>query len=331
MKSEILRTLREAGDSFVSGQVLCEKAGVTRQAVWKNIAWLKENGFVIESVPNKGYKLVSSPPVIYAADIESRLSKNSICRKVESFDSINSTNIRAKQLAEDGAEEGTLVIAEKQTAGKGRRGRQWESEPGAGVYMSIVLRPGINPVNVPGITLVTALALVSSIKETCNAEPLIKWPNDIVLGGKKICGILTEMSSEMNYINYVVTGIGINANNRHFNKEIEKTATSVYLQTGKEVDRAQLAACTVDSFGTYYRKFEEAKSITPFIEEYNSLLASMDKEVKIFYGMEEDAERTETGRARGINKDGALIVDTKNGTEYVMSGEVSVRGLYGYV
>ena len=152
-----------------------------------------------------------------------------------------------------------------------------------------------------------------------------------MLGGKKICGILTEMSSEMNYINYVVTGIGINANNRHFNKEIEKTATSIYLQTGKEVDRAQLAACTVDSFGAYYRKFEEAKSITPFIEEYNSLLASMDKEVKIFYGMEEDAERTETGRARGINKDGALIVDTKNGTEYVMSGEVSVRGLYGYV
>ena len=149
---------------------------------------------MIESVPNKGYKLVSSSPVIYAADIESRLSKDSICKRVESFDTINSTNIRAKQLAEDGAEEGTLVIAEKQTAGKGRRGRQWESEPGAGVYMSIILRPGINPINVPGITLVTALALAVSIKETCNAEPLIKWPNDIVLGGKKICGILTEMS-----------------------------------------------------------------------------------------------------------------------------------------
>ncbi|MCI9079750.1 MAG: biotin--[acetyl-CoA-carboxylase] ligase [Lachnospiraceae bacterium] len=331
MKSEILRTLREAGDNFVSGQALCAKAGVTRQAVWKNIAWLRENGFVIESVSNKGYKLVSSPPLIYAADIESRLSRTSICKKVESFDTINSTNTYAKQLAEAGTEEGTLVIAEKQTAGKGRRGRQWESGPGTGIYMSIVLRPGINPVNVPGITLVTALALVHSIKETCNAEPLIKWPNDIVLGGRKICGILTEMSSEMNYINYVVTGIGINANNRHFHKEIEETATSIYLQTGKEVDRAQLAACTVDSFGSYYKKFEEVKSIMPFIEEYNSLLASMDKEVKIFYGMKEDAERTQTGIARGINKDGALIVDTKNGTEYVMSGEVSVRGLYGYI
>ncbi len=331
MKSEILRTLREAGDNFVPGQVLCEKAGVTRQAVWKNIVKLRENGFIIESVPNKGYKLLSSSSVIHAADIESRLSKDSICRKVESFDAINSTNTRAKQLAENGAEEGTLVIAERQTAGKGRRGRQWESEPGTGIYMSIVLRPRINPVIVPGITLVTALALVHSIKENCNAEPLIKWPNDIVLGGKKICGILTEMSSEMNYINYVVTGIGINANNRHFHKEIEETATSLYIQTGKETDRAQLAACTVDSFGSYYRKFEEAKSITPFIEEYNSLLASMDKEVKIFYGMEEDAEKTQTGRARGINKDGALIVDTKNGTEYVMSGEVSVRGLYGYI
>lgn len=331
MKSEILRTLREAGDSFVSGQALCERAGVTRQAVWKNIARLKEYGFVIESVPNKGYKLVSSPSVIYAADIESRLCKDTICKKVESFDVINSTNIRARQLAEAGAEEGTLVIAERQTAGKGRRGRQWESEPGTGVYMSIVLKPGISPVNVPGITLVTALALAASIKETCNAVPLIKWPNDIVLGGKKICGILTEMSSEMNYINYVVTGIGINANNRNFNKEIEETATSIYIQTGKEADRAQLAACTVDIFGSYYRKFVEAKSIEPFIGEYNSLLASMDREVKVFYGMKEDAERTQTGVARGINKDGALIVDTKNGTEYVMSGEVSVRGLYGYV
>lgn len=331
MKSEILRTLREAGNSFVPGQLLCEKTGITRQAVWKNIARLKECGFVIESVPNKGYKLVSSPHLIYAADIESRLSKDSICKKVESFDVINSTNIRAKQLAEAGAEEGTLVIAERQTAGKGRRGRNWESEPGTGIYMSLVLRPGTSPVNVPGITLVTALALVNSIKETCNAEPFIKWPNDIVLGGKKVCGILTEMSSELNYINYVVTGIGINANNRHFHKEIEETATSIYMQTGKETDRAQLAACTVDSFGSYYRKFEEAKSIAPFIEEYNSLLASMDKEVKIFYGMKEDAERTKTGVARGINKDGALIVDTKNGTEYVMSGEVSVRGLYGYV
>lgn len=331
MKSGIIKTLREAGDSFVSGQALCERAGVTRQAVWKNIAQLKDIGFIIDSVPNKGYKLIASPDILYPADIESRLPDGSICKKIESFKVTDSTNIRAKQLAEFGEEEGTLIIAEKQTAGKGRRGRQWDSEPGTGIYMSMILRPKIDPVSVPGITLVTALATVKAINETCNTEPLIKWPNDIVLGGKKICGILTEMSSEMNFINYVVTGTGINANNESFHKEIEQTATSIYMQTGKKVDRTQLVACTVKYFSSYYRKFTEAKSVAPFIDEYNSVLANRDKEVKILYGMAEDAEKTETGIARGINKDGALIVDTKNGTEYILSGEVSVRGLYGYV
>jgi len=331
MRSEILRTLRNAGDSFVSGQTLCERAGVTRQAVWKNIAQLKANGFVIESVPNKGYKLVASPDAIYPDDIKSRLADGSVCRKIESLEVTDSTNIRAKQLAEFGEEEGTLIIAEQQTAGKGRRGRQWESEPGTGIYMSLVLRPAINHVHVPCITLVTALAVAKAIKKTCGADALIKWPNDIVLGGKKICGILAEMSSEMNFVNYVVTGIGVNANNRHFPEEIEKTATSICLQTGRKTDRAQLASCIVNCFSQYYNKFKESKNLMPFIDEYDSLLANKDKEVRIFYGMEEDSGKTETGMAKGINKDGALVVNTKNGTEYIMSGEVSVRGLYGYV
>lgn len=331
MKSEILRTLRNARDGFVSGQTLCKNAGVTRQAVWKNIAQLKNNGFIIESVPNKGYKLIASPDALYPDDIKSRLTEGSICKKIESFEVTDSTNIRAKQLAEFGEEEGTLIVAEQQTTGKGRRGRHWESGPGTGIYMSLVLRPGMSPVHVPGITLVTALAVAKAIKETCNADALIKWPNDIVLGGKKICGILAEMSSEMNFVNYVVAGIGINANNRHFHKEIEETATSIYLQTGKKTDRAQLAACIINCFSQYYSRFKEAKNIMPFIDEYDSLLANKDKEVQIFYGMAEDSEKTETGIARGINKDGALIVDTRNGTEYILSGEVSVRGLYGYV
>lgn len=331
MKSGILRALRQAGDNFVSGQALCEEAGVTRQAVWKNIAQLKEAGFVIDSVPNKGYRLVSSPDKMYSYNILSRLFPGTICKKIESLEVTDSTNIHAKQLAEFGEEEGTVIIAEKQTAGKGRMGRHWESEPGAGIYMSIILRPCINPVHVPGITLVTALAVIEAIKKTCNTEPFIKWPNDIVLGGKKICGILTEMSSEMDLINYVVTGIGINTNNKYFPEEIEETATSLFIQTGQKTDRARLAACTIDCFGRYYKKFENAKSIKPFIDEYNQLLANRDREVKIFYGMAENASKTETGIARGIDENGALIVDTKSGTRHVLSGEVSVRGLYGYV
>lgn len=331
MKSGILRALREAGDGFVSGQALCDKAGVTRQAVWKNITQLKEKGFIIDSVPNKGYKLVSSPDIFYPADIESRFGKDCLFHKVECHDVIDSTNTRAKQLAELGEEEGTLVIAERQTAGKGRRGRQWESGKGAGIYMSMILRPVIEPANVPGITLVAALALSSAIRQSCNVETLVKWPNDIILGKKKICGILTEMSSEMNYINYVVVGIGINVNNEHFQKEIEETATSIYQQTGQKTERAGLAACIATCFSRYYKEFTRAKSLAPFIDEYNLVLANKDQEVKILYGMQEDSCRTETGIARGINKDGALLVDTVNGTECVVSGEVSVRGLYGYV
>ena len=140
MKSEILRALREAGDGFVSGQALCEKAGVTRQAVWKNITQLKEHGFVIESVQNKGYRLVSSPGIFYPADIESRLGRDCLFHKADCYNVIDSTNTRAKQLAELGEEEGTLIIAERQTSGKGRRGRQWDSGAGTGIYMSMILR-----------------------------------------------------------------------------------------------------------------------------------------------------------------------------------------------
>ena len=318
MKSEILRALREAGDGFVSGQALCEKAGVTRQAVWKNITQLKEHGFVIESVQNKGYRLVSSPGIFYPADIESRLGRDCLFHKADCYNVIDSTNTRAKQLAELGEEEGTLIIAERQTSGKGRRGRQWDSGAGTGIYMSMILRPVIEPSSVPGITLVAALAVVSAA-------------NDIVLDKKKICGILTEMSSEMDYINYVVVGIGINANNEHFSEEIEETATSIYLQTGQKTDRAGLAACIAGCFSRYYKEFTRARSLGPFVDEYNSVLANKDQEVKILYGMQEDRNKTETGIARGINKDGALLVDTGHGTECVVSGEVSVRGLYGYV
>lgn len=194
--------------------------------------------------------------------------------------------------------------------------------------MSMVLRPETSPVHIPGITLLAALAVVKAIRNVCNAQPLIKWPNDVVLGKKKICGILTEMSSELSYINYVVVGIGINANNRCFPEELKYKATSIYLETGHKQDRAQLAALAVQYFGEYYKKFIKAESLEPFISEYNSLLINMGKEVEILYGMQENADksRTETGIARGINSDGALVVDTKHGTECVVSGEVSVRG-----
>lgn len=332
MKEKILRTLR-CTDGYVSGAQLCEQFGVSRQAVWKNITALKENGYEIESVSNKGYRLIAAPDKLYAPDILSRLPKECICRKVECFEAIDSTNTKGKQLAELGEAEGTLVVAEEQTAGKGRRGRGWNSEPGVGIWMTLLLRPEILPVKVSGLTLLAALALTKAVKKVCDVDAQIKWPNDVIIAKKKICGILTEMSSEENYIHYVVVGIGINANTTAFPEEIEKTATSIYLQTGKMVDRMELTAVWVQSFCEYYEQFVRQQDLSFVIEEYNSVLANKDEEVRVYYGMVEQTalENTDIGIARGIDKDGALLVEAEGRMKRIVSGEVSVRGIYGYV
>jgi len=333
MKEKILRALRNAGDGYVSGAGLCEEFGVSRQAVWKNIAALKENGYEIESVPKKGYRLASVPDKLYAPDILSRLPKNCICRKVECFQTIDSTNTKAKQLAELGETEGMLVTAEEQTAGKGRRGRSWESETGVGIWMTLLLRPSILPVKVSGLTLLAALALVRAVKKVCSLDVQIKWPNDVILAKKKICGILTEMSSEEDFVHYVVVGIGINANMPFFSKEVEKTATSIYLQTGTKINRAELAAAWIENFCGYYEQFVEKQDLSFVIEEYNSALVNKDQEVRVYYGMTEQVslENTDVGIARGIDKDGALLVEMEGQRKRIVSGEVSVRGLHGYV
>lgn len=333
MKEKILKALREAGEEYVSGVELCEKFGVSRQAVWKHIAVLKENGYQIEAVGNKGYRLASSPDRLYGPDIESRMSQNCICHKVLSFGSVDSTNIKAKQLAEIGEEEGTLIVAEEQTAGKGRRGRDWKSERGTGIWMTLLLRPSVTPFKVSGLTLLAALAVARGIQEVCGISARIKWPNDIVVSQKKLCGILTEMSSEENYIHYVVVGIGINVNRTKFEEELEKSATSLYLETGKKVDRCQLIARTMEYFSEYYKQYIKAQNLSSFVEEYNAFLANKDREVRVYYGMVENAdlEKTDVGIARGINEDGALLVEINGETKEIVSGEVSVRGLYGYV
>ena len=333
MKEKILRALREHGDEFVSGAFLCTQFGVSRQAVWKNITSLRENGYEIESVPNKGYRLAGSPSGLYAPDILSRLPEDCLCRKVECFGLLDSTNTKAKQLAELGEAEGTLVVAEEQTAGKGRRGRNWASEPGVGIWMTLVLRPAPSPAKVPGITLLTSLALTKALWELYGVRAEIKWPNDVILAKKKICGILTEMSSEENYVNYVVTGIGINANTASFPEEIAGKATSVFQQTGKKIDRSELIAGMIRILCSDYKRFVEEQDLSSFVEQYNDVLVNRDKEVCVYYGMVEQAspENTERGIARGIDCDGALLVEMDGRVKRILSGEVSVRGVYGYV
>lgn len=333
MKKEILQMLRSAGEEYTSGQVLCEKLGVSRQAIWKNILQLKEAGYQIESQRKKGYRLLESADRLVGADIESRLAPDCLCRRVECLETVDSTNTRAKQLAELGELEGTLVVAEEQTAGKGRRGRGWASEPRIGIWMSLILRPQLKPQQAASVTLVAAMAVAKGIRECCGLETGIKWPNDVVINGKKVCGILTETSSEPDYIHYAVSGIGINANTPEFPEELRDRATSIYLETGKKTDRNALIAAVMNAFSDYYRRYLETADLSLLKDEYDAMLVNMNREVLILYGMVEDAdpEKSEKGVAKGIAPSGALLVETEAGLKEVLSGEVSVRGVYGYV
>ena len=200
MKTEILTLLRET-DGYVSGQELCEKFGVSRTAVWKAINQLKEAGYEIEAVQNKGYRLVSVPDILSESELQSVRKTRWIGEKIAFFDVVDSTNTRAKQLAEEGVPNGTYVIAERQDAGKGRRGRGFDSPAGQGIWMTLVLKPEIDPNHASMITLVTALAVSKAITDMTGRPAGIKWPNDIIMIGKKVCGILTEMSAQFDYVN----------------------------------------------------------------------------------------------------------------------------------
>lgn len=326
MKEEILKTLRESED-YVSGQELCNKFGVSRTAVWKAINGLKSAGYEIEAVQNRGYKLVSAPDVMSAGEIKSMLNTQWAGQEVYYFDTIDSTNTKAKELAETGHPGGTLVVADQQIAGKGRRGRSWESPSGSGIFMTLMLKPEMNPNNASMLTLVAALAVGRAIQEVTGVNAQIKWPNDIVLNGKKVCGILTEMSAQFDYINHIVIGIGINVHNSEFSEEIRHMASSLMLECdGKNFHRAETIAKTMEHFEHYYEIFMETEDLSALVNEYNSMLVNLHKIVKVL-----DPKEPFEGKAMGITPRGELVVDTWESRKMVSSGEVSVRGIYGYV
>ena len=325
MKTEILTLLRET-DGYVSGQELCERFGVSRTAVWKAINQLKEAGYEIEAVQNRGYRLVSVPDILTKIELMSIRKTKWIGTQMECFDVVDSTNTRAKQFAEEGAPNGTYVIAERQESGKGRRGRGFDSPAGKGIFMTLVLKPQIDPGHAPMITLVTALAVSRAITDMTGRPAGIKWPNDIIMSGKKVCGILTEMSAQFDYVNHIVVGIGVNVQNERFPKEIEAVATSVFLETGKHYNRAELVERIWEAFEHYYEIFLQTEDLSGLVNEYNGHLVNLHQQVKVL-----DPQEPFEGKAMGITPKGELIVDTWESRKLVSTGEVSVRGIYGYV
>lgn len=316
-----------ASDEYVSGQQICDRFHVSRTAVWKVIEQLKEEGYEIEAVRRRGYHLNRSPDVMSKAEIESRVRTKWAGRNVFYYEETDSTNTRAKALAEEGAAHGTLVTADGQNAGKGRRGRVWESAPGGNIYMSLLLKPQIAPVQAPMLTLVMALSVAEALREETGLEIGIKWPNDLVLGGKKLCGILTEMSLEEDHISYVVSGVGINVNCDKFPGEIADKAASLRTESGKEWNRAGIIVRVMEKFEKNYEIFALDQTLAGLEERYNAFLLNKGKEVRVL-----DPKGEYTAFAFGINEKGELLVEREDGRcEAVFSGEVSVRGIYSYV
>ena len=325
MKTELLTVLRET-DGYVSGQALCEKFGVSRTAVWKAVNQLKEAGYEIESVQNKGYRLAVSPDTVSEEELKSIRKTEWVGQEIFYFPVLNSTNTKAKQLAEEGYPSGTLVVAEQQDAGRGRRGREWASPRGVGIFMTLMLKPDILPNNASMLTLVAALAVAAAIRK-CTGRPAgIKWPNDIVMNGKKVCGILTEMSAQIDYVNHVVVGIGINVHNESFPEDIAQIATSLYLETGARYQRAELIEEIWEQFERYYAVFLQTQDLSGLVKEYEAHLVKMHQSVRVI-----DPKESFEGRAMGITPRGELMVDTWESRRLVSAGEVSVRGIYGYV
>lgn len=246
--------------------------------------------------------------------------------KIQYYPETDSTNVRAKAFAGEGVH-GTLIVAGSQTAGRGRRGRSWESPEEKNIYMSIYLKPEFDVEKAPMLTIVMAYSVAKALRNVFGLEAEIKWPNDLVLNKKKICGILTEMNVKQGAIEYVVIGTGINVGNRSFPEELQQSATSVWLETGQQFSRAQIIAEIMNVFEQEYERFCEAGSLAPIQEAYNQMLVNSGKEVLVL-----DAKGQYRAFAKGINEAGELQVEKEDGTrESVFAGEVSVRGIYGYV
>lgn len=350
IKTSILRMIRQSR-GYVSGQSLCEALGVSRTAVWKYVNQLKEEGYEFDAVSNKGYRIVKYPDIITREEIESMLPDGLAVTNVVYYHETDSTNTRAKQAAEEGEKSGTLFITECQTGGRGRRGRSWESPAGSGIWMSLLLRPEIKPFDASMLTIVAAMGMKDAIEEiigdgvTAGAGDgdvagdgdgdgagkggihcKIKWPNDIVLGDRKICGMLTEMSAETDWINYVVIGIGVNVNTTEFDDSIKDTASSILLQTGRSVKRSDIVVAFARHFSKYYDEFLKKCNLSGLADDYNKALINVGRDVKIV-----ERDGSFVAKAVGIDETGSLIVEKDGNTQRIVAGEVSVRGLYGYV
>lgn len=328
MKTRIVEVLKENKGKFISGQALSNELKVSRTSISNHMKALKEEGYNIESVSRKGHKLISSPDILTKEELVKYLDTKYIGHKIHYHQSLESTNNQAKKLAKENQGQGEVVIAEEQTQGRGRLGRSWISPKKKGIWMSIIVKPSIEPTEASKLTQITAASIYRALSEM-GVETSIKWPNDIILNDKKLCGILTEMSCEMMQINYMVVGIGINVNLslRDIPVDIRDKATSLKIECGKDFNRKELVARILNNFEYFYDLLISKGDISEAIDTCREKSILIGKKVRV---IERDNEFER--EAVGLTDKGELVVEDDNGkTSVLISGEVSVRGKHGYV
>jgi len=314
IKDKILERLINYKGERVSGEQLASELSVSRTAIWKHIKVLKDEGYMIDSSTNLGYSLNETPDTLTPGEIKAGLKTKVIGKEIKYFKEIESTNIIAREIA-DSVDEGTLVIAESQTAGRGRLGRKWIS-PEGGIWFSIILKPKTQPLYAPQITLLAGVSVTRTIR-SFGLPAKIKWPNDILINGKKVCGILTELRAEADIIDYLIVGIGIDANvdTESFPDEIRDSSTSLMKEMGVKINRVEFVRKLLEEFEALYLEFQK-EGFPPILEEWRNMSATIGEWVKI-----STQARTIYGEAIGVDSEGALILETSEGhLEKIVAG-----------
>ncbi|MDG5469794.1 biotin--[acetyl-CoA-carboxylase] ligase [Deltaproteobacteria bacterium IMCC39524] len=318
-REAILSLFRQTPDGFVSGERISDELGVSRTAVWKHIRNLRQAGYQIEAIPSRGYQLQQSPDVLMPEAIQSGLECQLVGSRIISLDEADSTNLQASRLGDEGADDGLVVIADRQTSGKGRMGRQWESPGGVNLYASILLRPPVLPFEAPKLTFLSAVAVCRAIKNCTGLQPTVKWPNDILLNGAKVAGLLNEMSSETDQVNYVVLGIGVNLNMRaeQFPEDLRYPATSLAIASGKAVSRLAFTRSLLQELDALYQLYLGEGS-APVFTAWTELCDLTGKRVQV-----DCNNLLIEGTMVGLGDDGALLVRTSAGKiESIYAGDV---------
>ena len=320
MRNEILDYFRKADGNFVSGQQISKDLHVSRTAIWKHINVLKERGYIFESSTRKGYRLIYAPNLLTPLEIDSALHTETFGRHVVYLESTQSTNEEAKKIAREGAEEGTIVVAEEQITGHGRLARGFYSPFAKGIWFSLILRPKFFPMEASKCMLLAAVGVCRGIRRMGLADAGIKWPNDILVHGKKLVGILTLMSASMEKIDYIIMGIGINTGikKNEFPEDFREGATS-FLNEGINVSRKDLLAAILGELEKEY-SIAQNEGFDKVLDDWRALSVTLGQEVRVIFG-----DDSYTGKAVDIDRDGCLLVNTGSEVKRVIAGDVSIR------